>query len=118
LHVIAHDNSADKMRTDGWFMEQIANMIQLLKDARDPTGPLLDSSVMLAMSNMRTGNHETNPVPAILAGSLGGYFSTGRSLRTNIANNGVLVALANGMGVPTETFGASQYGGEFTDLRG
>jgi hypothetical protein len=70
------------------------------------------------MSNMRTGEHETNPVPAILAGSVGGYWSTGRSLKTNVANNSILVSLANAVGVPTETFGEASFGGELTDLRG
>jgi hypothetical protein len=118
LHVIAHDNAADKLRTDGWFMEQTANMIQFLKDTQDPTGPLFDNSVLLAMTNMRTGTHETNPVPAILAGSMGGYFSTGRAIKTSSPNNGVLIAVANSMGIPTETFGSSQFGGELTDLQG
>lgn len=117
LHVIAHDNGADKMRMDGWFQLQIANMIQLMKDTPDPTGAVFDSSVLLAMNNMRTGNHETNPVPAILAGSMGGYFATGRSLATDVPNNAVLVSLANAMGIPTETFGNAEYGGELSDLR-
>lgn len=117
FHVIAHDNGADKRKMDGWFQEQIANMIQLLKDTPDATGTLFDSSVVLAMNNMRTGNHEFNKVPAILAGSMGGYFGTGRSISTNAYNNGVLIALANAMGVPTDTFGSSKYGGELTDLK-
>jgi hypothetical protein len=118
LHVIAHDNGADKERTDGWFQEQVANMIQIMKDTSTPEGSLFDSSGMLVMTNMRTGEHETNPVPAILAGSWGGYFSTGRSLKTNVANNSVLVSLANAMGVPTETFGEASFGGELSELRG
>jgi hypothetical protein len=117
LHVIAHDNTADKVRTDGWFQEQIANMIQLLKDNTDPTGSIFENTVLLAMNNMRTGNHETNSVPAIIAGRMGGYFATGRSLRTDVPNNAVLVSLANAMGIPTETFGAPEYGGELSDLR-
>jgi hypothetical protein len=118
LHVIAHDNAADKRRTDGWFQEQIAKMIQLTKDTPDGGGTLLDSTAILAMNNMRTGNHETDRVPAILAGNMGGYFATGRSLSVNTPNNGVLIALANSVGVPTTTFGDASYGGELTELRG
>lgn len=117
LHVIAHDNVGDKLRTDGWFQEQIANMIQLLKDNSDPTGPVFENTVLLAMNNMRTGNHEFDAVPAVLAGRMGGYFATGRSLRTTVPNNAVLVSIANAMGIPTETFGAPEYGGELSDLR-
>lgn len=119
LHVIAHENGADKRRTDQWFQEQVALLIQMLKDTTDAGGAsLFDSTVMLAMTNMRTGMHETDRVPAVLAGSMGGYFATGRSLNLTAPNNGVLIALANAVGVPTETFGDSSYGGELTELRG
>jgi hypothetical protein len=49
---------------------------------------------------------------------MGGYFATGRSLSVNTPNNGVLIALANSVGVPTTTFGDASYGGELTELRG
>lgn len=119
LHVIAHENGANKRRTDGWFMDRVADLIQMLKDTQDLNGAsLFDSTVMVAMTNMRTGMHETDRVPAILAGSMGGYFSTGRSLRVTSPNNGLLIALANAVGVPTDTFGDASYGGEMTELRG
>src|SRR5690606_9506570 len=53
LHVIAHDNAGDKERTDGWFQEQVANMIQILKDTGTAAGTLFDTTGMLVMSNMR-----------------------------------------------------------------
>jgi hypothetical protein len=119
LHVIAHENGANKRRTDTWFQEQVAKLIQMMKDTTDVGGgSLFDSTVLLAMTNMRTGMHETDRVPAVLAGSMGGYFATGRSLNLTAPNNGVLIALANAVGVPTETFGESSYGGELTELRG
>ncbi len=119
LHVIAHDNGADKRRTDGFFQEQIAKFIQLLKDTPDGAGSLIDSSCLFAQSNMRTGNHQTNELPAVLAGSMGGYFGTGRSLAlVDAPHNGVLVAIANAVGVPTTTFGEADYGGELAALRG
>ncbi len=119
LHVIAHENTDNKRRTDGWFQEQVAKLVQMLKDTSDIGGAsLFDSTGVLAMSNMRTGMHETDKVPAVMAGSMGGYFATGRSLNLDVPNNGVLIALANAMGIPTETFGAAQYGGELTELKG
>jgi hypothetical protein len=119
LHVIAHDNGADKRRTDGFFQEQIAKFVALLKATPDGTGSLIDSSCLLALNNMRTGNHQTNELPAVLAGRMGGYFATGRSLAlTDAPNNGILIAIANAVGIPTTTFGAPQYGGELTALRG
>ena len=85
------------------------------------TAGLLDRGVFLAMNNMRTGIHEFDNVPAIMAGTAGGYFKTGgRSLKlpSGTANNGILIALANALGVPTTTFGHAAYGGELAVLRG
>lgn len=118
LHVIAHEDTDRKRRTDGWFQDQIANFVTLLKNTRDANGPLIDSTVLVAMNNMRTGNHQTDDLPAVLAGSMGGYFKTGRSVTFDNANNGILIAVANAVGVPTQTFGAPEYGGELAVLRG
>jgi len=121
FHAIAHRNAADKVRCDGWFQSQIAYVIGQMKSIVDPTGKsMLDSSVVVAMNNMRTGTHETTDVPVVMAGSCGGYFKTGRSLALpkGTPNNALLVALCNAMGTPTETFGEKMYGGELTALKG
>jgi Protein of unknown function (DUF1552) len=116
---INHANGADKIKCDGWFMSQVAYVIERLKNVTDGAGSMLDSTAFLTMNNMRTGGDEYWGVPAILAGNCGGYFKTGRSLTlpTGTANNGVLIALANAVGVPTETFGEARYGGELSVLR-
>jgi hypothetical protein len=119
LRDIAKKNGADKAVVDAWFMSQLAYLIGSLKAVSDGAGTMLDNTALLAMSNMRTGLGETTGVPAILAGSCGGYFATGRSLGlTSTPNNGVLIALANAMGTPTATFGETMYGGELTVLKG
>lgn len=115
FHNIAHANGADKDKCDTWFQGQLAYAIGEMK-----TAGLLDRGVMLAMNSMRHGMHEFNNVPALLAGNAGGYFKTGRSIKLpdNTANNGILIALANALGVPTQTFGHAAYGGELSVLRG
>jgi Protein of unknown function (DUF1552) len=119
LRSIARQNGAAKITVDTWFMSQLAYVISSMQSVSDGAGNMLDNTALLAMSNMRTGSGEIAGVPAILAGSCGGYFQTGRSLSlTNTPNNGVLIALANAMGVPTATFGATMYGGELTALKG
>lgn len=114
-HSIAHRNGSEKDTMDTWFQSQVAYAITSMKEAG-----LLDRGASLAMNNMRTGNHEFESVPAILAGNAGGYFKTGRSIRLpdGTANNGILIALANALGVSTETFGYAGYGGELSELRG
>jgi hypothetical protein len=119
LLAIAREDGARKVTVDTWFMSQVAYAISSLQGVLDGAGTMLDNTALLAMSNMRTGQRETTGVPAILAGSCGGYFKTGRSLSlTNTPNNGVLIALANAMGIPTTTFGEPMYGGELTVLKG
>lgn len=115
FHNIAHANGTDKDKCDTWFQTQLAYAIGGMK-----TAGLLDRGVMLAMNSMRHGMHEFNNVPALMAGNAGGYFKTGRSIKLpdNTANNGILIALANALGVPTETFGHAAYGGELSVLRG
>lgn len=119
LHSIAHRNGTEKIKTDTWFMEQIAYAIGALKNVGDGDKTLLDNTVLVGMNNMRTGIHEYVNVPTIMAGSCGGYFKTGRSLKlTSTPNNGLLIAIANALGVPTTTFGEASYGGELTVLKG
>jgi hypothetical protein len=119
MHSVAHRNGAEKVKIDTWFMEQAAYAIGQLKNVTDGAKTLLDNTAFLAMNNMRTGIHEFTGVPAIMAGSCGGYFKTGRSLAlTGVRNNNVLCAIGNAMGVPTPTFGEAQYGGELTALKG
>ena len=121
FHAIAHRNVDDKVKCDTWFQSQIAYVIGQMKSIADPSGKsMLDNSVVLAMNNMRTGTHETTGVPVVMAGSCGGYFKTGRSLAlpAGTPNNGVLIAICNAMGVPTQTFGSASYGGELAILKG
>ena len=115
FHSCAHRNGAEKDKYDTWFQEQVAYSMATMK-----AQGILDSSALIAMNNMRTGQHEYNNVPAIIGGSCGGYFKTGRSIKlaANTTQNGILVGLANAMGVPTQTFGDAAYGGELAVLRG
>jgi hypothetical protein len=119
-HAIAHRNDADKKNCDTWWQQQLAYMIGNMKSVTDMTGAsILDSSLFLAMNNMRTGTHETTTVPVVMAGSLGGYFKTGQSLAlSGVSNNRLLLSVLNGFGYPLTTFGTAEYctGGPLTQL--
>jgi|GEM_PF-1280060 len=119
-HEMAHQNTQNKVTCDTWFQSQIAYAISALKGVADADKTLLDNSVLVGMNNMRTGIHETRNVPVVMAGSCGGYFATGRSLSlpsNTTPNNGVLIAVANALGVSTQTFGYANYGGELAGLK-
>jgi len=120
IYHLAKVDGPDKVKIDTWFMDQVSYVVGSLKGVSDGAGTMLDNTAFVAMNSMRTGAvREIVGVPAIMAGSCGGYFKTGRSLSlTNTPNNGVLVALGNAMGIPTVTFGETRYGGELTALKG
>jgi Protein of unknown function (DUF1552) len=116
---IARQNGADKLTCDTWFQSQAAYMIGQLKSATDVSGKsLLDNAAFVALSNMQSGSGGVTGVPAVMAGSCGGYFRTGRSLTlTNTPNNQLLVSLCNAMGTPVSTFGEARYGGQLSVLK-
>ena len=118
-----HDSDAHRLRktlAERWYMEQFAGLIARLKAVPEGAGTLLDHTAVLYINQMGSGSgHHTNSNPIAIAGSCGGYLKTGHSLvyNTPIPHNGVLIAIANAMGVPTTTFGNPDYGGELADLR-
>jgi hypothetical protein len=128
---------ARKAAVERFVMSQFAYVVGELERRPDPTEPgksLLDNSAVLFINNMANGaGHNYNGVPWVLAGSCGGYFKTGRVLKSGgwasregdywkggntVPHNGVLVGLCNAMDVPVSTFGDPKYGGELPGLRG
>ncbi len=87
-----------------WFVSEFAEFIRKLKATPHAAGgTLLERSAVLVMNNMNTGGgHGTNNLPIFLAGSAGGYLRTGRYLRIQDSQNGILAALANAMGTPVD----------------
>jgi hypothetical protein len=119
-HDIAHSGGEDKIRIEEWYGTQIASLIKRLKDTPEGNGTMLDNTVVLWANHMgHGGGHTSTNLPWVLAGKGGGYFKTGQFIRNaaSVPVNGVFVALANAMGVPTTTFGDPKWGGELTALR-
>jgi hypothetical protein len=54
--------------------------------------------------------HSRRDYPVVLAGGANGAIKTGRILHANgKPHSGLLISIANAMGVPTETFGDSEF---------
>lgn len=130
-HEIAHrDGEAEftplKNRATQWYLEQLAYLIDRLKQTPDAGGgTLFDTTAVLFVNMQRTGGgHQTDNLPWILAGSAGGYFKTGRFIPwpsgtkgKNIPQNQVLAAISNAMDCPVDYYGEKDYGGELALLR-
>jgi hypothetical protein len=90
-----------------WYTERFARFVGLLKATPDGVGKtLLDSTLVLHVSEVSIGNsHKNIDMPFILAGG-GGYFRTGRYVTYNsMPHNNLLVSVMNAMGQPDTTFG-------------
>jgi hypothetical protein len=116
-------NGVDKIKVENWYMTQFAKLLDQMKAVKEGDRTMLDNSVVLyanhAGSNANV--HGPDDLPWILAGSCGGYFKAGQMIQlteTRAPVNRVLVSLCNAMGVPSETFGDAEYGGELAQLRG
>jgi hypothetical protein len=124
-HDVQHrpgNNGADKIKVENWYMTQFAKLLDQMKAVKEGDKTMLDNSVVLYANHAGSNPnvHGPDDLPWILAGSCGGYFKTGQMVQltgTRSPVNGVLTALCNAMGVPTETFGDADYGGEYSQLK-
>jgi hypothetical protein len=97
--------------------EIFANLIGYLKGIPDGDGvTLFDNTVILFCGQIADGDHTTDHLPWMLAGSAGGAIKTGRYLafpkmkdaqgkEQDVPHNNLFVSLAQAMDVPTQSFG-------------
>jgi hypothetical protein len=114
-HAVSHHrNDAEliskKARIDIHQAQMCAYFLEKLQAAQDGDGSLLDHSLILYGGGMGDGNlHRHADLPTLMAGKLGGAFSTGRHLKypldTPMSN--LLLTVLDKVGVPTEKLGDS-----------
>lgn len=115
-----------------WYSEQFVRFLDLLADVPEGDGTLLDHTTVLYCSEMGNGHHSTYNQPFILAGSAGRVFAQGRLLDARQGaqglaswrkpppnylpdyyrlHNDLLVAIAQGYGVPLQQIGRPECNG-------
>ncbi len=109
-HMSHHDtspgNKADLGKVGGWYVSQLANLVERLKAIPEGSGTVFDNTVILLGSGIGEGNHTLKDIPYVIAGQCGNSLRTGQYLQfQNAPNNNLLVSLMNAMGVPGNTFG-------------
>jgi hypothetical protein len=92
-----------------WYAERFGELLGLL-DSIDEGGPgqsMLDHSLVVWAHEQQSGaSHNRRDMPYVLAGGLHGTVETGRRVDAGgVPHNGLLIALANLMDVPTTEFG-------------
>lgn len=109
-----HQNDPEKIaktaKINTHHVEQLAYLVNKMKNTADGDGTLLDHSMLLYGSSLSDGNKHTHvDLPVALVGGGGGALKGGRHIRypENTPLNNLLVSMLDKSGVPTEKLGDS-----------
>lgn len=94
-----------------FFFGEFAYLLKRLSETKEGDGTLLDTTAILMCSEIGDPpSHDHQRIPFIIAGSGGGAFKTGRSLKFGgKAHHGLLVSLLNAYGIPDTSIGDAKY---------
>src|SRR5439155_2948223 len=67
-HLLSHTDSADWLKVNQFFIQQVAYIAQKLDAVQEGERTLLDNSMILFCSSMMTGNHNNDQLPVVLLG--------------------------------------------------
>src|SRR6266513_4113726 len=79
-HLLSHSDTADWLKVNQFFLEQVAYIARRLDAIREGDRTLLDNTMLLFCSSMLTGNHDANQLPVVMLGGAGGRIKGGRVL--------------------------------------
>lgn len=115
FHKLSHHRNDSRVRDQyerigTWHVEQLAYLLQRMKQLDEGSSSLLGNSMVMFGSSLKDGNeHDNHDLPILIAGSAGGAIRAGRRIRadrdTPLCN--LYVKMAQVMGVQLEQFGDS-----------
>jgi hypothetical protein len=79
-HLLSHSDTADWLKVNQFFLEQLAYIARKLDGIREGERTLLDNTMLMYCSSMMNGNHDANQLPVVLLGGAGGRLQGGRVL--------------------------------------
>jgi hypothetical protein len=79
-HLLSHSDTADWLKVNQFFLEQIAYIARKLDAIQEGEGTALDNTMLLYLSSMLTGSHDASQLPVVVVGGAGGRLRTGRTL--------------------------------------
>ena len=79
-HLLSHTDSADWLKVNQFFVEQVAYVARRLAAIREGERSALDNSLLLFCSSMMSGAHDASQLPVVLLGRGGGRVEPGRVL--------------------------------------
>ncbi|MBI2950140.1 MAG: DUF1552 domain-containing protein [Verrucomicrobia bacterium] len=79
-HLLSHSDTADWLKVNQFFLEQIAYIARKLDAIREGERTALDNTMLLFLSSMLTGSHDATQLPVVMLGGGGGRIRGGRVL--------------------------------------
>jgi len=79
-HLLSHSDSADWLKVNQFFVEQVAYIARKLDGIREGERTLLDNTMLMYCSSMLNGNHDASQLPVVVLGGGGGRIHGGRVL--------------------------------------
>ena len=119
-HDVSHAGpAAEEASIHRWYNEQLAHALRALRDTPDVDGrTLLDNTLVVSWSEMRTGNHSFDNLPIQLFGAAGGRLAGGRIVRyPGYSTNDLWRTVLNAIGDERDIFGdRDKNSGRLADL--
>jgi hypothetical protein len=111
-HLLSHTDSADWLKVNRFFLEQVGYLARKLDSIREGDRTLLDNSLIVYCSSMLTGHHDATQLPVVVLGRGGGKMETGRVLdylgKPNRKMCSLFLSLMDRTGVHLKEFGDSK----------
>ena len=111
-HLVSHNDSADWLKVNQFFVQQVAYIAKRLNAIQEGERSLLDNTMLLYLSSMLNGHHHVRDLPVVLLGNGGGQVPGGRVLSYKDAPNRQMcrlyLSLMSRMGVRLDRFGDAE----------
>ena len=108
-HLVSHSDSADWLKVNQFFVQQVAYIATRLDAIQEGERTLLDNTMLLYLSSMLNGHHHVDDLPVVLLGQGGGQVQGGRVLNYKGQPNRQMcrlyLSLMDKMGVHLDRFG-------------
>jgi hypothetical protein len=111
-HLLSHTDSADWLKVNRFFVEQVAYVARKLDAIEEGEGTALDNSILMFCSSMMTGGHDATQLPLVILGRGGGRLESGRVLdylgKSDRKMCSLYLSLMDKFGVQLTEFGDSR----------
>jgi hypothetical protein len=108
-HGCVHEHKGDLEKGFAWYASAFKDILDAMNAVPEGNGTMLDNSLVMWITEFGDGaSHNTNGIPVVLAGGLGGALKTDRFLNFapgTTSNNRLFVSIMKLFGMPDNSFG-------------